>query len=389
LHVLANVNTIKIFQKVYPHEGIRFISAAQHNAKVKTYFTENAGDISFEGFGNRRKLKSKLWIGLSLFKKGFSDLFFFRRILASAKPEDLLVVSHIYPHSLIFLKFLKKIYPNPNVVLLLHGEVEYMFFFKTHSQRLIGYIYRFCFGIKAKNFYNLFLTKASTDIIVNSGYLSESEVMAIELPTFVGSSQQVELGPPVQEAIRIGHIGSAGIRKNVDQLYLLANKIIDQISRGRVKLSAIGVLEHSIVPHLNALVENFVGNQIDQPLDRLSYDLEVSRLDYSIFFYSENDFLLRSSAAFFDAIYYEKPIIALYNKFFADTFQKNGKLGFLCKDLDEMKALIESLSSDLKHPARDYEKMVGNIKDYKRKLGLDYIAQDLKSQLSKRIVPLN
>src|SRR6202012_29262 len=101
LHVLANVNTIKIFRKAFPAEKICFISARAHNVKVSAFFD---GDTltEFNVFDNRRSTTNVITKALSLAKRAIDDIFFFKRLLARLTPEDILVVSHIYPHSLIF-----------------------------------------------------------------------------------------------------------------------------------------------------------------------------------------------------------------------------------------------------------------------------------------------
>ncbi|MDA9555547.1 hypothetical protein N9R54_04860, partial [Pelobium sp.] len=181
--------------------------------------------------------------------------------------------------------------------------------------------------------------------------------------------------------IKIGHIGSAGKRKNVDILYNISEKINFLIKKNLIQLSVIGVLEESIKPYMNDFVINFVDNKVNTPIDRKYYDSQLSNLDYAIFFYGENDFLLRSSAAFFDAIIYEKPIIALNNTFFEKLFLLNGDMGYLCDNKNQLIKVIEDISNLDSTTLLKYSEFVKNIQLLKKSLDLKNIADDLNHQL--------
>lgn len=202
----------------------------------------------------------------------------------------------------------------------------------------------------------------------------------MELPTFEKITPLIS-SSDLSTPIRFGHIGSAGKRKNVDKLYDIASINSDLVKSKKIEFWVVGILEDSIKQHLNANVKNLVNDQINTPLSREKYDSEVANLDYSMFFYGQNDFLLRSSAAFFDAIFYEKPIIAIKNRFFVDMFVVNGEMGYLCEDVDEMNALIEGIVLNRELSLKSYKLFIDNIQAYKKTLSIDNIAADLKDQL--------
>lgn len=382
LHVLANVNTVRIFRKAFPHEKICFISARAHNIKVSSFFKENSDPlIEFVAFNNRRPVKNIMLRALSLAKRGFDDVLFFKRLFDNSSPADVLIVSHIYPHSLILFNLLKRFYSNRVVLLMLHGEVEYTLFAHNKAQKLIGLMYKISFRLTPCGLNYIFLTKAAAGIMANAGFNTGANPVFIELPTIVTEQVSTETGKTSYLPVKIGHIGSAGKRKNVDQLYVLADKVKDAVSTNRVQLSVVGILEASIKSYLNPFVVNLVNDQINQPIDRDIYDREVSQLDYAIFFYGLNDFLLRSSAAFFDAVLYEKPIIAFRNRFFTELFETYGPMGYLCDSLDAMQALIYKLVSEHQDASRQVLVFKSNIKAYKSTLGIGNIAADLKKQL--------
>jgi len=383
LHVLANVNTVRIFRKAFPNEKICFISARAHNIKVRSFFAEDTDPLTeFVAFANRRPVKNIVFRALSLTKRAIDDMFFFKRLFARSSSADVLVVSHIYPHSLMLFNLLKKFYPSRVVLMLLHGEVEYTLFAHSKAQKLIGTMYKVSFKLTPRRLNYIFLTKAAERIIANAGFKAGANPVFIELPTMVTDKAMAKADDGLRLPIKIGHIGSAGKRKNVDQLYMLADKVKDVISINQVQLSVVGVLEASIKPYLTPLVVNVVNDQINQPIDRDIYDQEVSQLDYAIFFYGLNDFLLRSSAAFFDAVLYEKPIIAFRSRFFTALFETHGAMGYLCDNLDAMQVLIHKLVSESVETSGQLSIFKNNIKAYKSTLHTNNIAADLKKQLT-------
>lgn len=380
LHVLANVNTIKIFKRVFEGEQICFLSAASHNGKVKSYFENNDSTIEFRAFDNRAPTKSTFTRVISLLKKAGDDFLFFKKLLKNCGLDDVIIVSHIYPHSLILLNFLAKFYRNKFVLIMLHGEIEYTLFPQSLSQKVIGAMYKVCLKFKARIINFIFLTKISQQIMTEANVLDSRNIISMELPTFekiIPLISSSDLSTP----IRFGHIGSAGKRKNVDKLYDIASINSDLVKSKKIEFWVVGILEDSIKQHLNANVKNLVNDQINTPLSREKYDSEVANLDYSMFFYGQNDFLLRSSAAFFDAIFYEKPIIAIKNRFFVDMFVVNGEMGYLCEDVDEMNALIEGIVLNRELSLKSYKLFIDNIQAYKKTLSIDNIAADLKDQL--------
>ncbi len=378
LHVLANVSLIKIIRQVYSKDDICFKSAQKHSEHVHQYFERDLPRLTFEPFKNRNEGSTRFSRFFSLLKKTFDDVIFFNSLIKKLDERDLLFISHIYPHSLVALNLLKVFHLKKSVFVILHGEVEYVFFYKSFSQKLIGLLYKISFLLKSKKLNFILLTKASEGVFQKSSYLRKNEIISIELPTFTeinySSNQTISHFP-----IKIGHIGSAGLRKNVHKLYSLALKNADLITNKKLELSVVGVLEESIKPHLNDLVLNYVGDQINSPLSRQKYDLHIRDLQYAVFFYDENDFLLRSSAAVFDAVFYEKPIIALTSKFFENLFSTYGEMGYLCENLDEMDNVLKKITSTKKDD--EYNRFINNINAYKDSLDTNSIALDLKRQL--------
>ncbi|WP_433813721.1 hypothetical protein [Flavobacterium johnsoniae] len=384
LHVLANVNLIKIFKNVYPNEPFVFISAEKHNVKVEKNFEGQNNDIIFQSIKNLAASENFFVSVYRVFYRFYRDLRLLYTIFKKCKPNDKIVVTHIHFMSLVLLKLIKKRYPEITAFSIIHGDVEYAYYPNNLRQKVVGFFHKLMFKIDAKNFYYVFLTPISKKILVESKWIKSDDIFAIELPSFPNENKYISNEYTQNKTIKIGHIGSAGLRKNVQLFYQLASRIKDSISEERLEFSVVGVLDNSISSFLNPLVIDYVDGQVGKPLLRDVYDEKVSNLHYSIFFYGKNDFILRSSAAFFDAIFFEKPIIALRNTFFEDIFKREGDIGYLCEDLEEMRRLMIDFTDKREIYDDKYIVLLQNIKKYKAKLSIIDISFDLKKEIESR-----
>lgn len=387
LHVLANVNIIKIFKNIHPEQPIFFSSPKKHNDNVRKYFTHAPSNIRFDPFENLTvdtgNIFKRTWLILSRF---FRDIRVLLTTFRRAKANDIIVITHIYFTSLVLIKIIKKFYPRKATYLVIHGDVEYVFYPKGMQQTLVGFFHKLMFKFSCKNFHYIFLTPISKQILVSAKLIKENEGFAIELPTFATEDLvQIQNTRSQSEIIKIGHIGSAGTRKNVHYMFKVAQELEHLIKNGLIQLINVGVLEGTIKPFLSPLVIDYVDGKINKPLSREQYDVQISRLDYAVFFYGQTDFILRSSAAFFDAIFFEKPMIVLKNPFFIEVFDRAGAIGYICEDLDDMVSLITDLiKSKANHESR-YLTFVENIRKYKSSLRIENISDKLGRDFKQQI----
>lgn len=386
LHVLANVNIIKIFKKVYTEDDIVFISPYKHNTQVKKYFENQEDEICFDSIANLTILPSNLlkriWLILSRIYRDFKLL---KAVFKKCNAGDKVVITHIYFPSLVLVKLVKKFYPKIITFSVIHGDVEFIYYPSTKEHKIVAFFHKLMFKINAKNFYYLFLTPISKQILVKTKRIKKDDIFAIELPTFPNKNRYEKSEILDDKILKIGHIGSAGVRKNVQFFYELAAQLKNSISTGELEFSNVGVLESSIAPFLSPLIKNYVNDELNKPLLREVYDEKISTLNYAVFFYGKNDFILRSSAAFFDAIYYEKPIIVLRNSFFDDVFSREGEIGYICENLEDMCVLINDLLQQKELFNEKYQLLIKNIRNYKSKLSIESIASDLKKDIEGNI----
>ena len=78
-------------------------------------------------------------------------------------------------------------------------------------------------------------------------------------------------------------------------------------------------------------------------LSDTEFNLEITSLDIALFFYPENSYKLTASGAVFDAINHMKILIVLENDYFIYLFNKCGRLGYLCTNIDQMYVCLKSV----------------------------------------------
>jgi len=105
------------------------------------------------------------------------------------------------------------------------------------------------------------------------------------------------------------------------------------------------------------------------------YDKQAQLMDYCIFFYDKESYKLGASGAFWDAISYVKPIIALKNDYFEYYFKKFGNIGYLFDSYEELESKVISI---LSNPQQEqYNEQVQNLINARKLLNTNKIAENL------------
>ena len=76
------------------------------------------------------------------------------------------------------------------------------------------------------------------------------------------------------------------------------------------------------------------------------YNSYVQSMDVMLLLYDTNSYKLTASGAILEAIWNEKPIIALKNAYFEYLFNKFGDLGVLCNDLTSLIQVINKFKAN-------------------------------------------
>lgn len=144
---------------------------------------------------------------------------------------------------------------------------------------------------------------------------------------------------------------------------ILKNNIADS-----VLIQSISFITEKInSPHFKSL------NETGRLLPFEEYNRFVNKMDILLFLYDKGSYKLTASGAILEAIWNQKPIIALHNYYFDYIFEKFGNLGFLCDSIDELVDKINEIASD--------RKVLARFSDNLRKAKEALLPQNVKKQL--------
>ncbi len=174
----------------------------------------------------------------------------------------------------------------------------------------------------------------------------------------------------------MGTIGIGSINKRTHNLFLLADTFKNQVLSNEISLNLIGTMLPDLEPFVNAYVKTNGSNMI---LSKREFEDKISELHYSLFFYDNEFYSLCASGAFFDAVKFEKPILAIKNDYFSYYFDRLGNIGHLFDNLEDMVSKIEALLSG--GYEKEYNEQVENLQKAKKTLSIENISRDFFYQL--------
>lgn len=390
-HMVFNSSILKMLMIMYPNEEIICHGIVSNQESTKQLLdSEELKKITFKSIEYSKPLsENKFFKILNYIRKEKKRKRHFKELLLTTTEKDLIFLSITTFTSFAVFKKLKAEFVVPTIAVL-HGDLDFVYNAKTRVEKLIGSSYKKVFKTKAPNFYYLILNKISKAYVVNDGYLKQDEIFEINHPYNMMDKVATQKNIFNNASYSFGHIGSMEVeRKNSHFLYRLAETCQQYVAEKKVSFQAIGLITPSILSFKNKWVEEMVGNkQADKPdyLSREAYEAKLALLDYSMFFYDENQYIFRASGAIIDAIAFTIPLIVLEHPIFDYIFKDAGNVGFKCKDLDEMQALIKKIVEKDAEVLNQYSEQVNNLVKYRKTLNVKSIAGDLKSQLD--IIPI-
>jgi len=385
-HMVFNSSILKMLLDMYPGEEIVCHGILSNQESTKQLLTsEELTKIEFKSIEYSKPLsQNKFLKALNYIRKEKKRKKMFRELLESSSERDLIFLSITTFTSFAVFKKLKASFAVPTIAVL-HGDLDFVYNAKTRVEKMIGASYKKVFKTHAPNFYYLILNKISKAYVVKDGYLTDEEIFEIDHPYDMD-----ELTIPVgnvqdKERFSLGHIGSMEVeRKNSHFLYILAEKFREYVVSNKLAFQVIGLITPPVLEYKNSWVEEIVGNkQADKPdyLSRQDYEAKLKALDYSLFFYDQNQYIFRASGAIIDGIAFAIPFIVLKHPIFSYIFEQAGNVGFQCENVDEMQLLIEKIAANDVTVLSQHSQQVANLIAYRKKFSVEYIATDLKCKL--------
>lgn len=291
-------------------------------------------------------IKSKL-IFQSITKKRFFSgnklqIFLFLRFSEKYKNEKPLVIflsSKIFAN--IIIKLIARISHKTKVISMIHGELSIL------SAKVSWNIRRLMskMALKTLLILNSKYSNSMTLMLISDFVYSElSNYFDFTLKNILHSDlpyvyeEKVQLENRFNRSLRFATIGVNSITKNSHLINDVSDYFKQELINEEMKLSIVGRIE-GFVPNENI---STIGVEEGQLIDELEYSKKLNSSDVFLFF-NDDSYNLVSSASYFEAIAYGKPILALKNKQWQYNFDKYGEIGFLFDNLDEMKSVIKKL----------------------------------------------
>ena len=367
-HTVINACMLAILAK---SEEVRFFGSRPHIEGIKKLIPADLG-VQFSAM-QVIDGSAKSWI----FKESL-EMYNLLRLLAKAKRKGVrfVFISSVFPMALYFLKVIRRMFPGVKIIIGLHGELEFVRKDKERKLRFLGFFLKKAFrlGGDANSKYLIYGESIRLNL-VHEGLLREEEIIVIDHPYLYKVRDSAADGS-LHSPLRFGSIGLATLNKRTHLIFKLAEALKDAINEKRVAFSIVGRLLGELDAYSNEYVSY---SKEGKHMDRQAFDKGIDSLDYSLYFYDNSFYQLSASGALFDAISFEKPILALYNDYFAFYFKRLGPIGYLFEDLKGMEDKIASIING--ECGEEYAEMTANMRNAKKLLSNDTISEEFWRQV--------
>ncbi|WP_295794831.1 hypothetical protein [Mucilaginibacter sp.] len=376
VHLEFNAALLQVFSSVYPNESFIYRAEDEQLKLVKERILTPL-NIEFCGFDSYYDPKAFSWPA-----RIFGEIKEIYRSLRLGEKRNVSTYlwTCLFPTGHLFLSLYLFIFRSKKAkhLIVLHGELEFL---KSANRKKTT----IAFGVMLKLAINLG-NKTTRYIVLGDrikghleSYFSNNvtkRIITILHPYSYHSDYKQVAFDVDKTPLTLGAIGTQMLSKNSNLIFELARILEKEIARGALDFRTIGKVLPEISPFTNKLVNQrypdaFVPNAI--------FETEVGKLDFVLFFYSNDSYQLCASGAIFEVIKLGIPIISIYNDYFDWLFNDYGEMGFLCKDINEMSAVILNIVNG--KLTTEIDVFVRNIETFKTKNNLQSIATDLATKL--------
>lgn len=384
-HQVFNAAMVEILMETFQSDnmicyGIRSSQASMYNIMAEA----KRDEVDFISIKYPRTPKS-LFLKAFVFplKEGKRFINFKKIFKKYNKPKDIILLSITTYTSFYLFRWLAS-KSKAKILCVLHGDMDYLYKAEGRYQKMNAFIHRKILGFKEQsNFKYIVLNKITKPILLKDKLLLEKEIVDVLHPIVSEYDENPSLD--FKTSINLGHIGSMELRrKNSHFLYRLAKSMKDIEN---VNFFTIGLITPDIIRHKNNFVTEICGNKSENEpfyLPRKDYVDHLLNLDYILFFYPKDEYVLRASGAVSDFINFLKPVIALRHpvfEFFQTTY---GSIGYICDTLQDIEVLILDMVKNPKRYQEQRKHQIENIKKIKTDSSALELSKELSNTLSKK-----
>jgi hypothetical protein len=374
---------LDVLQSSYPNEQIYLSVDEIHLNEISKKIQLKTHTIKHKIFKYNHKEESKKYALLKTIREVCLAWSLFK--LAKADRAKLIFFASAYPFTAIFLNLFSTIFKQ-QIIICQHGDLGVLLLKKD---KITTKVFRCVIKnvLRNRNFkYNISLFYGLT--IKNNLYslypqYPNKNIITIDHPY---EFNIIAFASMLTYPVVIANIGTAILAKNSQLIFNLAEQVKEAIGQKKIKIIQVGRMSSEVLAYSNQYVEClYNGKDFIKPE---IFNGQLMEADYFIYFFEKGGYYdLCPSGTFFDAIKYNKPIVALHNDFFDYYFSKFGNIGYLCDTIEEIADIITSISKGEK--VNEYPIQVANINNAKDRLSIKEIANSFKGQLESIIDNIN
>lgn len=370
-HVNVNSGLLNIISKSFPNETIHIVCDDIHFNEISKYILNSRFlELRLFKYTGTKELNK-----IFTFNKVLRECILIIRLFHFAKVNNVNTIffTSIFPFTAIFLNLYSFFY-DKKIIVALHGDLGVL---KLKSNKFTTYIFKqsiiHFLKHRSKKIRLLFYGKTIVNELskINIIYIKQNDICIDHPYNYSFNLNNVNNN----STIVISNIGTGIINKNSQYIFEIANRFKNSITNNQLEFKQIGNISKDVLNFKNDYVKIINNNQFI-PYETFKENIINSK--YFIYFFTKDSLYdLCPSGTFFDAIKYEKPIIAFRTKYFEYYFNKLGNIGYLCEDLNEMELIIKNIAS---LNSEEYANQVNNLKKAKDILSLDNISKSFYDQ---------
>jgi len=334
-HAEVNAAFLAVIRYAFPTEEIMFLTESSHLDLVQEIsFSHNITSIEYRkvlcpvrSYSEARRLSAE-W---KLTKQVFD--------FASTRDCKRLIFSSVTSAGLWCIKQFTKKYNKLSVTVIPHSILETVIKRPSLKPWNTLFWFRICLVLRnSSQLQYLVLGESIKRELVRTLPSILNYVKSTDLPYFFREPRAIR--PAEGRVIKFGSLGVGHRGKGTDIFFQLAKDVHQKTGKDTSEFFLIGQI---VDPKISNISTDVIIPSPNKPLGRDKFEEYADSVDYSVFCYNSNSYRLTASGAFFDALSFVKPIIALKNSFFEYYFNTMGDIGYLCSDYNELQSVVSKL----------------------------------------------
>lgn len=364
-HYIFNLSFFKVILNIYKGKKIIYFGNENQIKKLKNILNDKKIIYIELKIAKQEKLNK-----INFLYEELKNCLILKNKIKQYSVEEIFVTTS-YPQVILFTKIL--LY-NKKINYVMHGYLEWIN--KKFKFWNLGFYMLPALKLFKKKKKYIVLGESIKENLIKKVPSIFSEIIVMDHPYLEitkDKRKKKSIKKERYKGIKIGTIGAGNKSKGNDFLFLLET-YLEKNQIKNVELYHIGKIEKEILPKKT----NVILPSKEKMLSEEEYNNYINELDYILYFYPSSSYKLTASGAIFDAIFKEKPIIAIKNDYFEYIFNKSENIGYLCKDFEEVKNKVKEISSGEQNNEYFYQK--NELKKLKKYFRPERIAYKSKNK---------